>query len=60
MEVEKRSSKGGFLQLFDWNVKSRKKLFSNKPDLPGKLLFFIFYQLTVKKAIFVDHWFFHD
>lgn len=35
MEVEKRSSKGGFLQLFDWNAKSRKKLFSNKPDLPG-------------------------
>lgn len=34
MEVDKRSSKGGFLQLFDWNVKSRKKLFSNKPDLP--------------------------
>ncbi|KAL7585875.1 uncharacterized protein LOC111878889 [Lactuca sativa] len=34
MEVEKRSSKGGFLQLFDWNAKSRKKLFSNKPDLP--------------------------
>lgn len=34
MEVEKRSSKGGFLQLFDWNVKSKKKLFSNKPDLP--------------------------
>lgn len=31
--MEKRSSKGGFLQLFDWNVKSRKKLFSNKPDL---------------------------
>lgn len=34
MEVEKRSSKGGFLQLFDWNVKSRKKLFSNRPDVP--------------------------
>ncbi|KAI7738758.1 hypothetical protein M8C21_033913 [Ambrosia artemisiifolia] len=34
MEVEKRSSKGGFLQLFDWNVKSRKKLFSNRPDAP--------------------------
>ncbi|KAG9138165.1 hypothetical protein Leryth_001399 [Lithospermum erythrorhizon] len=32
MEVEKRSSKGGFLQLFDW--KSRKKLFSNKSELP--------------------------
>ncbi|XP_042517912.1 uncharacterized protein LOC122091821 [Macadamia integrifolia] len=25
---------GGFLQLFDWNGKSRKKLFSNKSDLP--------------------------
>ncbi|CAN4108881.1 unnamed protein product [Withania somnifera] len=34
MEVEKRSSKGGFLQLFDWNSKSRKKLFSNKSELP--------------------------
>ncbi|KAI3755030.1 hypothetical protein L1987_54823 [Smallanthus sonchifolius] len=34
MEVEKQSSKGGFLQLFDWNAKSRKKLFSNKPDVP--------------------------
>ncbi|XP_060167267.1 uncharacterized protein LOC132598422 [Lycium barbarum] len=34
MEVEKRSSKGGFLQLFDWNIKSRKKLFSNKSELP--------------------------
>ncbi|PHT98677.1 hypothetical protein BC332_32336 [Capsicum chinense] len=33
MEVEKRSSKGGFLQLFDWNSKSRKKLFSNKSEL---------------------------
>lgn len=41
MEVDKRSSKGGFLQLFDWNVKSRKKLFSNKPDLPGTLLFLL-------------------
>lgn len=35
MEVEKRSSKGGFFQLFEWNVKSRKKLFSNKSELPG-------------------------
>lgn len=33
MEVEKRSSRGGFLQLFDWNVKSRKKLFSGKSEL---------------------------
>ncbi|XP_027163863.1 uncharacterized protein LOC113764028 isoform X2 [Coffea eugenioides] len=33
MEVEKRSSKGGFLHLFDWNVKSRKKLFSGKFEL---------------------------
>ncbi|XP_039162895.1 uncharacterized protein LOC104429717 [Eucalyptus grandis] len=35
MEVEKRRTKGGFLQFFDWNGKSRKKLFSNSPDIPG-------------------------
>ncbi|KAK4405498.1 hypothetical protein Sango_0556300 [Sesamum angolense] len=40
MGIEKQSSKGGnyvggFLQLFDWNAKSRKKLFSSKSDLPG-------------------------
>ncbi|XP_052189040.1 uncharacterized protein LOC127799241 [Diospyros lotus] len=40
MGGEKQSSKsrggyvGGFLQLFDWNAKSRKKLFSSKSDLP--------------------------
>ncbi|CAK9188010.1 unnamed protein product [Ilex paraguariensis] len=34
MEVEKRGSKGGFLQLFDWNAKSCRKLFSNKSELP--------------------------
>ncbi|KAK2977716.1 hypothetical protein RJ640_013734 [Escallonia rubra] len=34
MEVEKRISKGGLFQLFDWNAKSRKKLFSNKSELP--------------------------
>ncbi|XP_074326711.1 uncharacterized protein LOC141664644 isoform X2 [Apium graveolens] len=34
MEAEKRSSKGGFFQLFDWNAKSKKKLFSNKSALP--------------------------
>ncbi|XP_030544857.1 uncharacterized protein LOC115751220 isoform X2 [Rhodamnia argentea] len=33
MEVEKRRPKGGFLQFFDWNSKSRKKLFSNSPDI---------------------------
>ncbi|MCD9646848.1 hypothetical protein HAX54_037045 [Datura stramonium] len=27
---------GGFLQLFDWNAKSRKKLLS-KSDIPGKM-----------------------
>ncbi|KAL9261914.1 hypothetical protein AKJ16_DCAP02574 [Drosera capensis] len=27
MTTEKRSSKGGFLHLFDWNAKSRKNLF---------------------------------
>ncbi|PIA61166.1 hypothetical protein AQUCO_00300588v1 [Aquilegia coerulea] len=37
MGVEKQGSKGGsggFLQLFDWNKKSRKKLFSNNSDFP--------------------------
>ncbi|KAL5786741.1 hypothetical protein ACOSQ2_009133 [Xanthoceras sorbifolium] len=33
MEVEKKRSKGGFLNLFDWNGKSRKKLFANNPEL---------------------------
>ncbi|XP_057476077.1 uncharacterized protein LOC130764053 isoform X2 [Actinidia eriantha] len=39
MGIEKHGSKGGggyvgdFLQLFDWNAKSRKKLFSRKSDL---------------------------
>lgn len=35
MEVEKRGVKGGFFQLFDWNGKSRKKLFSSRSELPG-------------------------
>ncbi|KAK4427622.1 hypothetical protein Salat_1531200 [Sesamum alatum] len=34
MEVEKRGVRGGFFQLFDWNGKSRKKLFSGKSELP--------------------------
>lgn len=39
MGIEKQSSKGGnyvggFLLMFDWNAKSRKKLFSNKPEIP--------------------------
>ncbi|KMT16501.1 hypothetical protein BVRB_3g048000 isoform A [Beta vulgaris subsp. vulgaris] len=39
MGGEKHGSKsgryvGGFLQLFDWNAKSRKKLFPSKFDLP--------------------------
>ncbi|WCJ23385.1 hypothetical protein M5689_005412 [Euphorbia peplus] len=43
MGVEKESSKngggyvGGFFQLFDWTAKSRKKLFSNKSELPENL-----------------------
>ncbi|KAI3459238.1 hypothetical protein Pfo_015901 [Paulownia fortunei] len=37
MGIEKQGSKGGnyvggFLQMFDWNAKSRKKLFSSKSD----------------------------
>lgn len=39
MEVEKRRSKGGFFHLFDWNGKSRKKLFSNNAELSGLFLF---------------------
>ncbi|XP_042476210.1 uncharacterized protein LOC122057907 isoform X2 [Macadamia integrifolia] len=39
MGIERQSSKSGggyvgFLQLFDWNGRSHKKLFSNKNDLP--------------------------
>lgn len=41
MGGQRQSSKGGgyvggFLQLFDWNAKSRKKLFSNKTDIPDQ------------------------
>ncbi|KAK7269415.1 hypothetical protein RIF29_22141 [Crotalaria pallida] len=32
--IEKKRSKGSFLSFFDWNVKSRKKLFSDTPNLP--------------------------
>ncbi|GKV31972.1 hypothetical protein SLEP1_g40620 [Rubroshorea leprosula] len=32
MEVEKTRSKGGFFHLFDWNGKSRKKLFSSNAE----------------------------
>ncbi|XP_009338197.2 uncharacterized protein LOC103930573 isoform X2 [Pyrus x bretschneideri] len=35
MEVEKKRSKGGFLNLFDWNGKSRKKLFSASSESSG-------------------------
>lgn len=38
MEVEKRRPKGGFLNLFDWNGKSRKKLFTNNLELDGTLI----------------------
>ncbi|KAH6785927.1 hypothetical protein C2S51_038382 [Perilla frutescens var. frutescens] len=39
MGIEKQGSKGGnyvggFLQMFDWNAKSRKKLFSSKTEVP--------------------------
>lgn len=33
MAAEGKRSKGRFLYLFDWNAKSRKKLFSNKSEL---------------------------
>ncbi|GAB2294293.1 hypothetical protein Dimus_028503 [Dionaea muscipula] len=42
MGGDKRDSKGGryvggFFQLFDWNTKSRKKLFTSKHDLPEQI-----------------------
>jgi hypothetical protein len=35
MEGERKRSKGGLFNLFDWNGKSRKKLFANNSELPG-------------------------
>ncbi|KAJ6762596.1 GPI-ANCHORED ADHESIN-LIKE PROTEIN [Salix purpurea] len=37
MEVESKRTKGGFFHLFDWNGKSRKKLFVNNPEFPEGL-----------------------
>ncbi|GAB2277401.1 hypothetical protein Dimus_012106 [Dionaea muscipula] len=38
MANEKKSSKGRFLYLFEWNANSRKKLFiNNKPEVPDGL-----------------------
>lgn len=38
MGAEKAGSKaGGFFHLFDWNRKSRKKLFANGTISPGKI-----------------------
>lgn len=43
MEKEGSKSGGGyagsFFHLFDWTAKSRKKLFTNKSDLPGRSVF---------------------
>lgn len=39
MEVDKKRSKGGFLNLFDWNGKSRKKLFSSNSESSGRFIF---------------------
>lgn len=54
MEVEKRRSKGRFLNLFDWNGKSRKKLFSNNSHLPG-----MDYRLFIWDKIRLFHLFVH-
>ncbi|KAI5566281.1 hypothetical protein BDE02_13G009900 [Populus trichocarpa] len=37
MEVERKRTKGGFFHLFDWNGKSRKKLFVNNYEFPEGL-----------------------
>ncbi|WCJ43030.1 hypothetical protein M5689_023796 [Euphorbia peplus] len=34
MEGERKRSKGSFFHLFDWNGKSRKKLFAKDPEFP--------------------------
>uniref|UniRef100_A0A6N2KDY1 DUF4378 domain-containing protein n=1 Tax=Salix viminalis TaxID=40686 RepID=A0A6N2KDY1_SALVM len=36
-QVESKRAKGGFFHLFDWNGKSRKKLFVNNPEFPEGL-----------------------
>ncbi|KAL9393023.1 hypothetical protein Peur_012308 [Populus x canadensis] len=36
-EGERKRSKGGLFHLFDWNGKSRKKLFANNSELPEGL-----------------------
>ncbi|XP_015570536.1 uncharacterized protein LOC8269803 isoform X2 [Ricinus communis] len=38
MEGERKRSKGSFFHLFDWNGKSRKKLFLNNSELPVAIL----------------------
>ena len=49
MGVDKQGSKtgggyvGGFLHLFDWNTKSRKKLFASKSDPPGTTKAYMYY-----------------
>lgn len=37
MEKQGLKSGSGFFQMFDWNAKSRKKLFSSKSDFPGMI-----------------------
>ncbi|XP_065852839.1 uncharacterized protein [Euphorbia lathyris] len=34
MEGERKRSKGSFFHLFDWNAKSRKRLFAKDPEFP--------------------------
>ncbi|KAL0412958.1 UNVERIFIED_CONTAM: hypothetical protein Sradi_1497500 [Sesamum radiatum] len=54
MEVEKREVKAGFFRLFNWNAKSRKKLFSSKSDLHDKLRLLAAENLNQGKEKFQD------
>ena len=57
MEVEKKRSKVGFLNLFDWNGKSRKKLLSASSESSGRYIFnftyFLVYILLIDLQVVV-------
>lgn len=70
MGIEKEGSKngagyvGGFLHLFDWTAKSRKKLFPSKSDLPGTISIHVPANSMVFVLCLCCHlkycWYFHD
>lgn len=58
MEVEKKRSKGGFFNLFDWNGKSRKKLFSSNSESSGRyqiMYIWLCHAYLFYRCFLVDH-----